>query len=204
MKIPIPPSELTEKHYSQFIPEPDMPDFMMETFIDGSGELFNPDHAHLLDATFGVLWTNLENITKGRRILATVQEAEPNGRPWSKGLKEVQLQEWFTDIPTFMIIIDGVKWMEFSNLQRCAILEHELYHCAQKKDKYGIPKFHYETGLPLFTTVGHDVEEFIGVVKRYGAHSEGLKQMEKALNSKPELSIDSIEGVCGNCMKKVA
>lgn len=204
MSIPTPPRELVSSYASQFLPDPDMPAFIHETFISDKGDLFNPDHQHLSYAEFGVLWTNVENKQKSRRIIATVQEAEPKGKPWGKQMKEVQLEEWFGDIPDFLITIDANIWMEFTNDQRCAVLEHELYHIRQATDEFGMPRFQSSTGRPMFKIVGHDVEEFIGVAQRYGAYSEELKQMKRALDTKPDIEIESIEGVCGTCMSKVA
>lgn len=43
------------------------------------------------------------------------------------------------------------------------------------------------TGLPKHYLAGHDVEEFIGVVKRWGA-SENVKRMIKAANNPPFVS----------------
>nr|WP_271894430.1 putative metallopeptidase [Phyllobacterium sp. IY22] len=47
-------------------------------------------------------------------------------------------------------------------------MEHELYHAGQDRDSFGAPKFRKSTGLPVFILRGHDIEEFIGVVRRYG------------------------------------
>lgn len=204
MDIPVPPEQLREPYPSLFIPEPKMPEFLKDTFLDAESKLFNEDHHHLMDATFGVLWTNVTNEYKGNRVLASVEEGQPKGKSWGREKKEQQIEEWFGDFPDFIITIDSLEWMEFTNNQRCAILEHELYHCAQKKDEFGMPKFSKATGQPLFGIVGHDIEEFIGVVKRYGAYSDGLKQFNKAMNNAPKIPIDTIEGICGNCMKKVA
>ena len=41
----------------------------------------------------------------------------------------------------------------------CALIEHELYHIAHKKDEWGIPSYNRETGKPKLTIQGHDVED---------------------------------------------
>jgi hypothetical protein len=51
----------------------------------------------------------------------------------------------------------------------CALVEHELSHCGQERDEFGMPRFKKSTGMPAFCMRGHDVEEFVGVVRRYGA-----------------------------------
>lgn len=52
----------------------------------------------------------------------------------------------------------------------CALIEHQLYYIAHKKDLYRTSSFNRETGMPKLTIQGHDFEEFIGVVSRYGAN----------------------------------
>jgi hypothetical protein len=47
---------------------------------------------------------------------------------------------------------------------------HELCHTEHKRDKEGELRFDVEE-RPVWGIVGHDVEEFNAVVRRYGAHS---------------------------------
>jgi putative metallopeptidase len=42
---------------------------------------------------------------------------------------------------------------------------------------YAAPKLRRSTGLPAFTLIGHDVEEFIGVVRRYSVAAAGVQAM---------------------------
>jgi hypothetical protein len=83
----------------------------------------------------------------------------------------------------------------------CATIEHELLHCAQAVDDYGSPKFTRE-GKPKFAIKGHDVEEFVDVVTRYGvsASSVGVKALVEAAKQKPLFNAPSISSVCGNCL----
>ena len=48
------------------------------------------------------------------------------------------------------------------------MLEHELYHIGVMRDEDGEIVYSDSSGLPKHYLAGHDVEEFIGVVKRYG------------------------------------
>ena len=52
----------------------------------------------------------------------------------------------------------------------------------QALDEFGFPKFSSETGRPVFALKAHDVEEFEGVVSRYGAEASGVKEMVLAAN----------------------
>lgn len=42
---------------------------------------------------------------------------------------------------------------------------------------YAAPKLRRSTGLPASTLIGHDVEEFIGVVRRYSVAAAGVQAM---------------------------
>ncbi|WP_267902481.1 putative metallopeptidase [Sinorhizobium meliloti] len=41
---------------------------------------------------------------------------------------------------------------------------------------------------PVFTVRGHDVEEFVGVVRRYGADAAGVRAIVDAANRPPEIA----------------
>jgi hypothetical protein len=205
MDIPMPFLELLNNTIRTVLePNHELTDFVKRAFIAQDAKLYNEDHLHLEETDIAFLFTNIQNVTKSRRVIAQVEEGEPKGRPWVKAKKEVQIRGWFERIPDYIVTIDAVAWMEMSNNQKCAVLEHELYHIQQKLDEFQSPMFYKDSGLPILTLVGHDVEEFIGVVERYGAFSHELERMKQALNSAPELSIEKINGVCGNCMRKVA
>ena len=88
-----------------------------------------------------------------------------------------------------------------SDAQWCALVEHELSHCGVERDAFGAPKFKKSTGLPSFTLVGHDVEEFVGVVRRYGAAAAGVQAMIDAANATPTVAAAAIDAACGNCKR---
>ncbi|MGP1861266.1 putative metallopeptidase, partial [Citrobacter freundii] len=90
-----------------------------------------------------------------------------------------------------------------SDLEFCALVEHELYHIAQATDDFGAPKFNKETGQPVLTLCGHDVEEFTGVVRRYGASKE-VQELVDAANAPAEVAHIDIARSCGTCMLKLA
>jgi Putative phage metallopeptidase len=89
---------------------------------------------------------------------------------------------------------------ECSAAQICAIVEHELYHCAQALDAFGDPKF-TEDGEPVWAIRPHDIEEFSGVVRRYGAVLPDQKRFIEALKQGPTIAAAHINGVCGTCLK---
>lgn len=86
----------------------------------------------------------------------------------------------------------------------CAVIEHELFHFYQKLDKENNPKFDPE-GLPVWGTRAHDVEEFVGVVERYGVDAcRGRSRdfVEAALRQ-PLIAPASFVGRCATCGKRI-
>jgi Putative phage metallopeptidase len=55
--------------------------------------------------------------------------------------------------------------------------------------------------MPAFTLVGHDVEEFIGVVRRYGAAAAGVQAMIDAAADGPTVAQADVDFACGNCAR---
>lgn len=94
--------------------------------------------------------------------------------------------------------------MECSDAEFCALIEHELYHASQERDAFGAPKFSKSTGKPVFTLRGHDIEEFVGVVRRYGAEATHVKALVDAANAGPEIANVRISQACGTCQLRAA
>ena len=83
-----------------------------------------------------------------------------------------------------------------------ALVELELYHIVHTIDKHG--EFEYTSmGEPRLFLRGHDVEEFHGVVQRYGASPDVQKMVELA-NDGPTISRANIAHACGTCLLKLA
>lgn len=204
MSIPKPPNDIFEDYQTEFVPSQEMNDWVFDMFIKPKSTLYNPQHSHLESATIDFLWTTHNNVTKGRHVLGMAEIFNARGNKWIKARQEQQLREWFKQIPDFIITIDAQFWVSADNPSRFALIEHELYHCAQEVDEFGAPRFNQSTGLPVYTIVGHDVEEFIGVVERYGAEATGIKELVDAAKKGPSIAPAKIDGLCGTCQKKVA
>ena len=190
-----------ESFVSIYIPDLTLWDWCRQHLLDESSPLFNPDHLHLLDANIGFLWTNQENASKGRRIIGQAEELVFRCGKWQKGRQEQQIMEWFECIPDFLITLDAIYCLECSDAEFLMLIEHELYHCGQKIDSYGMPKFNSDTGEPEFGLKGHDVEEFIGVVRRYGVGNPdgNLAKLVTASLGKPDIAEADISKMCGTC-----
>lgn len=211
---PMPPKELG--HYGadfpvMFMPALDMPLWVRDTFLDPNSKLFNQDHYHLFDHMegmhIGFLWAASSYESKGRVILGLTEETVFRSHKWAKWRQEMQMQEWFgLEFPGYLITLSGPYCEAATHEEFCALVEHELYHIGHAKDKQGLPAFNKDTGLPSLTMRGHDVEEFVGVVRRYGAgNSEGaLAQLIEAGKGKPEISRVDIAACCGTCLKLAA
>ncbi|MQV46648.1 putative metallopeptidase [Sinorhizobium medicae] len=114
------------------------------------------------------------------------------------------VKQWFGFVPDFIITLDAEYCRACGDAEFMALVEHELYHSAQETDAFGAPKFSPSTGLPVFTIRGHDVEEFVGVVRRYGADAAGVRAIVDAANRPPEIARAQIAHACGTCQLSVA
>lgn len=207
MKRPLPPAKACEYlGVPVFAPAQKLADWTTATFLDSSSRLYNEDHRHLLRARIGFLWTNVGNKRAMRTILATAEMPQPRGGAWKKAQEELQLIEWFGCVPDFKIIVYA-PWAETANhWSWCALVEHELYHCAQARDAWNRLRFNKETGRPIYAMKGHDVEEHIGVVERYGAGAAGpeVVKLVEAAKKRPKFGRADIAWACGTCMAKAA
>jgi hypothetical protein len=195
---PEPPSDLVVGFRSSEA----LADWARAVFIAGDGALHNPEHEHLDKATIGFAWATEENSRNGRRILGLTELMPPMAMgKWSRARALEQMADWFGDVPDFLITIDVVA-ASFDDASFCALIEHELYHCAQQRDAFGAPKFHRDTGDPLWGVRGHDVEEFVGVVARYGTEATGTTELVKAGAAKALVAVADISIACGNCAER--
>lgn len=204
LKRPLPPVDMIDDTSIRFEPAPDLLEWARATFINDTAELLNEDHAHLRCATIGALWTNVPNGRHGRRIVGQAEMGLPPAGKWQRARIELQLQQWFDYVPDFVLTFDAEYASTCSDAEFCALVEHELYHCGQERDAFGAPKFRKMSGLPAFTLRGHDVEEFVGVVRRYGADAAGIRAIVDAANRPPEIARAQIAHACGTCQLRVA
>jgi hypothetical protein len=188
----------------RFVPAPEIIGWAQTTFIDDDASLPNEDHVHLRSAKLAALWTTIPNGRQGRTIIGQAEPGDPAvmGK-WRKARAEQQIVEWFGEIPDFILTFDANYASQCDDAQFAALVEHELMHCGQERDEWGAPKFR-KSGLPAFTMRGHDVEEFVGVVRRYGATSQVLRDMVDAVNKGPDLGVGEIASACGNCQSRAA
>lgn len=202
---PYPPEWIFEHDTPNFVPAPELWTWIKTVFLNPESKLFNPDHAHLGAYHYpqiAVMWARAGYKKQGRDVAGTAEKIMINASGWKKERQEEQFYHWFQDIPEYLITIDATYADQANDIDFCALIEHELYHIAHKLDQYGIPSYNMQTGQPNLTIKGHDVEEFTGVVRRYGANQD-VQEMINAANQRPEVSRADVFHACGTCYLKV-
>ena len=199
---PMPPAEFTDPLNNRYLPAPEVLKWARATILTEGGALYNEDHAHLEYADVQFLWAPQGFVKAGRTVLGQCEEVTFRCGPWQKGRQQQQMADWFGMVPDFLITLDASYCLTCSDAEFCALVEHELYHIAQEMDEFGAPAFN-KYGLPKLCMRGHDVEEFIGVVRRYGASQE-VQRMIDAAKTPPEVARINIARACGTCLLKAA
>ncbi|WP_345956777.1 putative metallopeptidase [Pseudomonas fulva] len=202
MSRPFPPPLLAEQPLMQLKPAPDVWSWVQCEILADTGSIHNPEHAHLIDANIGVLWASSGAAKQGRVVLGQAEQLMFRAGGWQKARQEQQMREWFGEEPAYLITLAADYCAQCTDAEFCALVEHELYHIAQATDQYGAPKF-TQDGMPKLEMRGHDVEEFIGVVRRYGA-SNDVQQLIDAASRPPEVAKINISRACGTCLLKSA
>lgn len=199
---PRPPKILTAQGTTDDFAPGKLAEFVHSSFLNEDSPLYNAEHAHLASANIGYLWTNVPNIKAGRQILGTAEIIRYQGNKWQRERQAIQMRDWFgIHELDFLITLDAMYCDFAGDLEFCALLEHELYHCGQATDEFGAPKFNRETGRPMFALRSHDVEQFFGIWRRYGfTGTEGKQILELAAAEKPLIGQVELKQVCGNCV----
>lgn len=199
---PQPPRELLDDSAPRFLPDGSFEEWMQAVFIAEGGPLHNPEHRHLEYARIGVLWTNVPNNRHGNDVLAECATGKPTALgKWARARMEAQLIEWFGVIPDFLITFSAPLVVLLSDRQFVALVDHELMHAGQARDKYGSPKFD-ALGRPSFRLRGHDVENFEEIVRRHGAKASFAFGLVKAAEEEPLVTDEAIARACGRVGKK--
>jgi len=207
MNRPHPPTSLLElSELSDFgirlTPAPEVWEWLQDEILADTGSIHNEDHAHLLDADIRIMWASSSFAKQGRTVLGQAEQVAFRAGGWQKARMEQQMRDWFGDVPAYIITLAADYCAQCSDVDFCALVEHELYHIAHANDKYGQPAFTKE-GAPKLEMRGHDVEEFVGVVRRYGA-SPDVQALVDAANSPAEVGKLNIARACGTCLLKLA
>ena len=210
MSSPTRPRPPSEPRARLFLPAPEIVEWLRQVILEEGSELENADHAHLRDAHLVAVWTWQQNRRKMREVTATAEIPRPMGGGWTRSRHQELIQEWaglahYEPIPDFLLTFYAPHCARLDDASWCALVEHELYHCAQALDEYGAPRFTRQ-GRPVFAIKGHDVEEFVGVVRRYGsgATSGQTGELVRAARHEPEVARAAVSAACGLCLRRAA
>lgn len=132
------------------------------------------EFSHLREGNPEVRWLLRGSavIRAGRMVLGTTYLPSVQGA--LKPLFDWMLHNLLGCRPDFLVVLDSTWWMEATEKQREILVFHEACHMGQAVDAMGVPRFSKDTGAPIWAIVGHTVEEFSDVVRRYGAWSPDL------------------------------
>jgi len=194
---PRPPSHPDGR--SGFYPAPELSVWVEQTIFAKGGALYNPDHAHLIDADLAFLWAPTAFEKAGRTVLGQAEQVMFRAGGWQKARQEQQMMEWFGRVPGFLITLAADYCAGCTEAEFCALVEHGLYHVGQSKDPYGAPAFD-KLGRPKLRIVAHDVEEFVGVVARYGGSAD-VQRLVAAAAQTPAVQRLNIARACGCCLR---
>jgi hypothetical protein len=129
----------------------------------------------LAEAKFVLLFREGRWSSKNRETWATVKKLTAETKAMLQdaysgkyGLKDN------TPAPDFVITVNYEVWNSFDETARYALLHHELCHCEKDIDKDGNPKY---------SLIGHDLEEFTGIVRKYGNWSYDCRRMFEAMQN---------------------
>jgi len=193
-----------------FVAAPELVEWFRAAYLEIDGPLYSEDHIHLRDAAIGALWTNADNVKQGRRVLGQAEmPARSLGKSgaWQRARGEQQMREWFDGIvPDFVLTFDAVFANQCDDATFCALVDHELCHCAQAVDEFGMQRWNQQTGDPIWAIRGHDVEEFVSVVRRFGIEAAGEQATDLVIAAaqKPEIAPVRLSLACGTCLQRAA
>ncbi len=184
-------------------PAPEVWEWLQSEILADTGSIHNEDHAHLLDADIRVMWASSSFAKQGRTVLGQAEQVAFRAGGWQKARMEQQMRDWFGDVPAFIITLAADYCAQCSDTDFCTLVEHELYHIAHANDKCGQPAFTKE-GAPKLEMRGHDVNEFVAIVERYGvgAPDSDVARMVEAAKKPPSVNRASIASACGTCLMR--
>ena len=206
---PFPPTDFMdqaeEEEAIRLIPAPDLKKWVVANYLTIGGPLYNPEHDHIPELLhdneefLAFAWASSAYKSKQAMVLGQCEKVMFNVGGWRKARQEQQMRDWFGFVPTYLITVDASFCERANDTEFCYLLEHELYHIGVMRDEDGEIVYSDSSGLPKHYLAGHDVEEFIGVVKRYGP-SKNVKRLIEVAKNPPFVSNLDISKCCGNCV----
>lgn len=155
----------------ELIPKDSVLDHPMYVLMD---ELIEAHHPDLCNARIALAWcTSWNPDVDGRVTLGKCKKASDLDR---------ELVSF-----DFIILLRKSFWQSshVTDIQRRALLDHELCHACIKLDKYSDP-VEDERGRRVYRIRRHDIEEFTDIVARYNCYTADLERFAAALRRSAE------------------
>jgi hypothetical protein len=130
-----------------------------EEVAELAAELILEVHGHLSEAKICYLFRTDEWTKKGGRYVYGKASKVPEQWRYLSGYD-------------LLVVINQSVWTTLTPERRAALVDHELCHFERIDDAAG--------NVKSWTLVDHDVEEFIGVVRRHGLWKEDVSELVKA------------------------
>lgn len=205
-KRPMPPIWDFDANHPEpyrFAPAPELYDWVQSTILNEDNPLYNQDHEHLVGHD-GLAFMWAESGFKRHQVVVHAQTeliAIRDGG-WRGLRQQSQLEQWFgvDNLPKAIVTISASAARALDDRSFCALLEHELYHLAQKHNHMG-PCFD-AGGQPVLVMRGHDSEQFYRVVERYGADDSIATLINAA--SRRSVADGAIASACGSTKLRLA
>jgi len=177
----------------------DLTTWIYSLFLNEDSPYYKEDHKHLRSAHIGFLWSNVPNKKQNKIVLGTAEIFSPKGDAWQKARQHQQIISWFNRIPDFIITLYAPILMSIDLPSFCAVIDHELYHCGQKRGHFSEPLFDRKTGKPKYCIIGHSFEEFTGVIRSWGlgAVSPEISEAFEYAKQGAEFDLAQLANYCG-------
>ncbi|HVV37613.1 MAG TPA: putative metallopeptidase [Acidimicrobiales bacterium] len=120
-----------------------------------AGELIPEHHRGLIGCRIEFVFRSKATKTKGRVVLGSARKLT-GLNAWLAGQMS---EDSIVPEQFFVIELAEDEWINLSERQRRALVDHELSHCDAYIDDDGELKL---------STRGHDLEEFTSIVERHG------------------------------------
>ena len=138
-------------------------------------QVFQDRFEHLAECRIGYLFTD-EEIKFQQKVKAGFV-IMPSAMGQNRTLYEWTLAQTFDfldDIyqepiwPDVIMVINQESWEQCGAVQRVMLVTHELMHIGHTTTRDGEERYSEEDGRPIFTIIGHDVEEFEEIAQMFG------------------------------------
>ena len=184
LKRPMPPNT----DLRPLMAAPEIHEWLHATILNPDHEWFNEDHRHLMEYSvteIAFMWAQREYVKAGKQILGQCEKVMMMAGGWKKTRQEMWFEDTLGDVPEYLITLDANYCRDCTDAEFAALVEHEIYHMRHKPDMFGDPSFKAD-GRPQLELIAHDVEEFFGVVRRYGG-DEAVIRMAKLQDCEPQI-----------------